>query len=195
MAFGIQKKIGQIGRNIRPHANSVHIHHLLYGYFFYKTDIFLGNILRSEVMENFLLRPFMRYVIQNDINQQEARQIMLEALERFVNKIRWNTVQYNTLQTRLSIRYAIGQKDIKWYIYYHELQFIQWYGAWLIYLKEKRTNLRKIWAKGKRGISGSSGYERRHSSCLLTKKNPTSWMKDNQKSQPCDFLWSRTTKE
>jgi hypothetical protein len=88
MTFGIQKEISQIGRNIVPHANSVHIHHLLYGYFFYKTDIFLGNIPRSEVMENFLLRPFMRYVIQNDINQQEARQIMLDALERFVNKIR-----------------------------------------------------------------------------------------------------------
>ena len=89
MAFGIQKEISQIEINSVPHANSVHIHHLLYGYFFYKTDIFLGNIPRAEVMENFLLRPFMRYVIQNDINKQEARHIMLDSLERFLNKIRY----------------------------------------------------------------------------------------------------------
>jgi hypothetical protein len=86
MAFGTHTDIRQVGINLIPRANSVDIHHLLDDYFFYTLDVHFEIIPRSEVLINFLLRPFIMYMFQNNLNKCESNQILMDAWGRFLNK-------------------------------------------------------------------------------------------------------------
>ena len=61
-----------------------------------------------------------------------------------------------------------------------------WRMAYLF--KRKKNKIEKFEQKEKEEFQDPQDMREDIQSRLLTKKNPTFWMKDSQKSQPCDFL-------